>query len=72
MVVGPSASKLVYMLLITLSSLTVLGRSNYTLSNCKLANPRKNSTSSTHPIFEQQAGRVKFFPYLKVKVVSSF
>ena len=71
MVVGPSASKLVYMLLITLSSLTVLGRSNYTLSNCKLANPRKNSTSSTHPIFEQQAGRVKFFPYLKVKVVSS-
>ena len=71
MLVDPSASKIVYVLLIALSSLTVLGGSNYTLSNCKLTNPRKNSTSSTHPVFEQQTGGVKFFPYLKVKVSSS-
>ena len=54
-----------------LFSLTALGDSSYSLSGCKLTKPRKNSTCLSHPVFVQQAGSVKFMPYLKVKVTSS-
>lgn len=54
-----------------LFSLNALGASSYSLSGCKLTRPRKNPTCSSHPVFEQRAGNVRFIPYLKVRVTSS-
>lgn len=71
MIVDSPVRHRVCVLLVFLSALTALSESNYTLSNCKFISSRKNSTCSTHPVFEKQTGGMKFFPYLRVKVASS-
>lgn len=51
--------------------LTASSASNYSILNCRQQFPKKDATRSAHPVFEQQGDVLKFFPYLKIRLVAS-